>query len=243
MDRKCYRCVYAASNPAQGIRNLSLGWPTMMTCVNHADAPGELREVMPHSTCPNFRARREPPVRVEPPEPPNDEVRYIALTRGKFAIVDAADYERLNRYRWNAFDSGGKIYARRSYPGGTILMHREIMQTPDGMVVDHINGNSLNNRQCNLRNCTPRQNEHNKPPRSGKSRFKGVYPRGDKWFAAIKSGGTTHYLGTFDDQIEAAKARDRKAYELQGEFAYLNFPDAIPAKPVTHHRDAENTKE
>jgi len=155
---------------------------------------------------------------------PFDRVWY-----GCFAAArrDAADYERLNRYRWNAFDSGGKLYARRSFPGGTILMHREIMQPPDGMVVDHINGNGLNNRRSNLRNCTPRQNEHNKPPRSGKFRFKGVYPRGDKWYAAIKHQGKTHYLGTFDNQTKAAQARDRKAHDLQGQFAYLNFPDAI----------------
>ena len=63
-------------------------------------------------------------------------MRHIALTRGKFAIVDAADYEWLNRHRWNAFESGGKFYARRSVLGGTILMHRAIMETPPGMVVD-----------------------------------------------------------------------------------------------------------
>ena len=109
-------------------------------------------------------------------------------------------------------------------------MHREIMHAPDGMVVDHKNRNGIDNRPDNLRVCTPAQNEYNKAPRGKRSRFKGVYPDGDKWYAVIKHKGETYYLGTFDDEIAAAKARDRKAYELEGEFAYLNFPEEIHRK-------------
>jgi hypothetical protein len=196
-----------------------------MVCVNHVATEGELREVRDFGTCRNFRPRRKRPIRIEPPQPPSDDVRYIALTRGKFAIVDAADYERLNRYRWNAFDSGGKVYARRSVPGGTVLMHRVIMNAPPGMVVDHIDGNALNDRRSNLRLCTPQQNEHNKRPRGRHSRYKGVYPHGRKWEARIKHNGRTHHLGLFEDQTEAARARDEKAREFQGRFAYLNFPE------------------
>ena len=75
-----------------------------------------------------------------------------------------------------------------------------------------------------MRNCTPQQNEHNKPPR-GRSPYKGVYPQGDKWQAAIKHNGRTHYLGTFTDPIQAAHARDQEAKKLQGPYAYLNFPE------------------
>ena len=98
------------------------------------------------------------------------------------------------------------------------------------MEVDHKDLDGLNNRQDNLRNCTQEQNEYNKGPRGRKSRFKGVYPRGDKWYAMIKHKGIVYYLGTFDDEVEAAKARDRKAYELEGEYAYLNFPEEIRAE-------------
>lgn len=70
----------------------------------------------------------------------------------------------------------------------------------------------------------------NEAPRGKKSRFKGVYPRGEKWYAVFKHKGKAYYLGTFDDDVEAAKARDRKAYELEGEFAYLNFPEEILGK-------------
>jgi len=82
-------------------------------------------------------------------------------------------------------------------------MHRVIRKTPPGMVVDHIDRNGLHNRRDNMRNCTAPQNEHNKPPRDGRSRFKGVYPHGDKWQAAIKHNGEPFYLGLFDDEVAA----------------------------------------
>jgi hypothetical protein len=222
----CHDCVYSHFDPAGWLRSLSSGWPSFPLCANHPDCPGVLRPVVPGQTCRNFRAKRKPPVRIEPPEPQSDDVRHIALTRGQYAIVDAADFERLNKYRWNACRNGeGSYYARRYTKNGTILMHREIMKTPPGKVVDHIDRNGLNNRQANMRNCTPQQNEYNKRPRGGKSRFKGVYPHRDKWQAMMKHKGKLYHLGLFDDETEAAKARDRKALELEGEFAYLNFPE------------------
>ncbi|HSW00893.1 MAG TPA: hypothetical protein VLI39_12015 [Sedimentisphaerales bacterium] len=108
-------------------------------------------------------------------------------------------------------------------------------------MVDHIDHNGLNNHRDNIRNCTPQQNQYNKGPRGKKSRFKGVYPHGDKWQAMIKHKGELFNLGLFEDDVEAAKARDRKAWELEGEFAYLNFPDEIrrtaaPSRKTAHSR-------
>jgi hypothetical protein len=104
-------------------------------------------------------------------------------------------------------------------------MHRLIMQAPKGMVVDHINGNGLDNRRCNLRLCTPAQNRRNRHKHAGgRSRFLGVSPCGDKWNARVAG----RYLGLFDDEVEAAKARDRKARQLYGEHAWLNFPPDNP---------------
>jgi len=229
-ERICYHCV-------------NLTWPKRLAewhtpgrevlfpvCVDHVDAPGVPREVHPAETCPNFRPKPQPAVRGVPPEPPPG-IKYISLTRGLWATVDAADFERLNKHHWYASPSAsGKMYARRNTKTGTILMHREVMHAPEGMVVDHKDRHTLDNRPCNLRVCTPAQNEYNKAPRGKRSKYKGVYPDGDKWYALIKHQGVTYYLGTFEDEVEAAKARDRKAYELEGEYAYLNFPEDFPKK-------------
>jgi len=231
-EQICYRCVNMVWPKRLETEKGMMPWrPVFPVCADHPDSSGVPREVHPAETCPNFRARPKPAVRVKPPKPKRPGDRYIPLTRGLWAVVDAADFERLNKYRWYASPSGGgKMYARRNTKTGTVLMHREIMKPPKGMHVDHKDRNGLNNRPDNLRNCTPAQNEYNKAPRGKKSRFKGVYPRGEKWYAVFKHKGKTYYLGTFDDEVEAAKARDRKAYELEGEYAYLNVPESIQRK-------------
>lgn len=87
-------------------------------------------------------------------------VRIIPLTRGLHAIVDAKNYEWLSRHKWSVHDAGrGRTrYAVRAHKGRKIFLHGEIMKTPPGMVVDHINRNGLDNREDNLRNCTRLQN-------------------------------------------------------------------------------------
>jgi hypothetical protein len=229
-DRVCLACVNLAwpQRRYEWHAQTPGGKPPLPVCVHHADAPGVPREVHPEGTCPNFRAKPKPPVRGQPPQPPPG-IQYIPLTRRLWATVAEADFDRLNQHHWYASPSGGgKMYARRNTKKGTILMHREVMHAPAGMVVDHKNGQTLDNRPCNLRVCTPAENQYNKPPRGKRSQYKGVYPDGDKWYAMIKHKGETHYLGMFDDEVEAAKARDHKAYELEGEFAYLNFPEEFP---------------
>ncbi len=182
--------------------------------------------------CRNFRRRRGPVDRPVPPEPPNDAIRYIPLTRGKYAIVDAADYERLSKHKWFANGNEEKgFYAGRWLPNHKmLLMHRAIMDPPEGMVVDHIDGTRHNNCRANLRICTPKENIRNgRPSYRSTSRFKGVHfaKKAGKWIATISCNGKSIYLGSFDAEIEAAKAYDRKARELFGEFAYLNFPNEV----------------
>ena len=217
-QRSCHDCVFCTWDKGLWMRTLLSGRPVLGMCANHPVTPGRLREV-PGRPCRNFRGK---PRRVEPPEPPNDKIRYIPLTRGLHAIVDAEDYERLSQYKWYAaISNNGTFYARRNSPDGVVSMHRTIMQAPDGKVVDHINGNGLDNRRCNLRICTQYENALNSRPRvDSKSRFKGVVPHGDKWRARV--GG--EHVGLFDDEIEAAKARDREALRQYGEHAWLNFP-------------------
>jgi hypothetical protein len=99
------------------------------------------------------------------------------------------------------------------------------MKPPKGYLVDHIDLNTLNNRRCNLRVCTQEQNLVHRGPKGGSSRFVGVHRCGKKWRAGVSRQGVYHYLGLFDDEVEAAKARDRKAVEVHGPYAYLNFPE------------------
>lgn len=226
----CGDCVYARRGSGRWLRLVLLRWPGLLICANSAETPGELKGVPATGWCRNFRHRRGPTIRLEPPEPPNDEIRHIPLTRGKYAIVDAADYEWLSPHKWfaNGNEENG-YYAARWLPDHKLqLMHRAIMNPPEGMIVDHIDGQRHNNRRANLRVCTWKENVRNgKPSRSSTSRFKGVYfaTTLGKWVATIRCDGKKIYLGAFADEIEAAKAYDRKARELFGEFAYLNFPE------------------
>jgi hypothetical protein len=109
-------------------------------------------------------------------------------------------------------------------------MHRQILDAPEGVWVDHIDGDGLNNRKSNLRLCSAIENARNRRPRPNcRSRYKGIswHKRQKKWAVRIGKRGKGIHLGSFDDQIEAAVAYDRKAEKLFGEFAYLNFPDLL----------------
>ncbi len=223
--RSCQHCIFCISDA------LLWGWTLLSEfavsglCANHPDTPGRMRRV-PGTPCRNFRGKPRPQG-VEPPVPPYPNTRYIPLTQNLYALVDAEDYEGLTEYKWYAaFGLRGRVYAKRSTRPGPVSMHRLIMNPPKGMVVDHINGNGLDNRRCNLRLCTMQENAWNRRPRVEKtsSRFKGVYPCGDKWLAQVGR----QRLGLFDDEVEAAKARDRKARELHGEHAWLNFSPESP---------------
>jgi hypothetical protein len=204
------------------------GSRTVPICANTPKAPGQIVRIDPAGRCPNFYLKPEPVIHGTPPEPPDDTIRYIPLTKNKYAIVDAADYCRLCKHRW-CVTGASRPYACRREHGKTIYMHREIMQAPKGMCVDHIAGFTLDNRRANLRICTPSQNMRNRRGNFGRDLPKGVtYQRHcNKYKASIGINGAPKHIGYYDNPIEAAKAYDRKARELFGEFARLNFPEEV----------------
>jgi len=157
-------------------------------------------------------------------------VRSIPLTKGYVALIDDEDYDIVSQWKWTALVSAKTVYAcRRQWVEGKkkiIYLHRQVMGIDDSRRIDHIDRDGLNNQKSNLRYATHTQNMNNKGPLSnGVSAYKGVSPRGDKWRASICRDKKKIMLGTFASEDEAARAYDKAARELHGEFAYINFPD------------------
>lgn len=232
-EGKCQLCAHSCPLPkSRQLMDKYQGNTRLLHCTNHPAHPGGIVEVLPTDTCRNFRLKYWRRARTGPAQDakrlprsrPGHKVERIPLGNGLFAAVDAADREEISRHKWRAFRQGRKVYAMCTNRRRSVFMHRMLMRPRKGHVVDHKDGNGLNNCRDNLRECTRRQNCANRGP-CGASRFVGVYRRRDKWRAVIRYRGKLLHIGTFNDEVQAAKARDRKAWELNGEFAYLNFPE------------------
>jgi hypothetical protein len=153
--------------------------------------------------------------------------QHIPLTRGKFALVDDADYPTLSQYRWLYHSSGYAV--RAEYVNGKrrfIPMHREIMGAQRGQIVDHIDTDRLNNTRSNLRFVTANQNMWNRSPNEkNSSSYKGVSAHPNGWQVRIRVNKERIHLGYCEDQTEAALLYDAAARHFFGDYARVNFPD------------------
>ena len=154
------------------------------------------------------------------------DTKLIKLTKGKFAIVDAEDFEWLNQWKWH-FE--GRYAFRKKWfshtEGVSLPMHKEILKKHgieiDEKETDHINGNGLDNRKGNLRACTHAENMRNMK----KTKLKGIsFREGLKkpWRARLMKDYKEIQIGYFETKEEAAKAYNEAIKGHFGEFASFN---------------------
>lgn len=149
----------------------------------------------------------------------------------RYATVDADVYDRLKKWKWQLSNNGYAV--RKDWKRHTnVYMHREVVNAPSGIDVDHKNRTQkLNNQRSNIRLATESQNLHNRPAqRNNTSGYKGVTwcKEKRKWQATIQIAGVQRTIGRFPSKLMAAKAYDGYARTHLGEFARLNFPHSKP---------------
>lgn len=151
-----------------------------------------------------------------------------------FFFIDLADLNTIADYSWRVYvDKGNNSYKRvetsvtRNNKTTHLMLARFLMGYPKGKFTDHKDCDSLNNRRCNIRLATHDENSRNVPKRVRKthSKFKGVswHKLKNKWVATCAINSKNKFLGYFSNEIDAAKAYDKTAKELHGEFAKTNF--------------------
>lgn len=161
-------------------------------------------------------------------------MKKIKLTKGQFALVDYEDYDWITQWKWYALNPAAGIYYayRRKIINKKvydIAMHKTIMRCSSNLV-DHINGNSLDNRKENLRICTKQQNNMNRPgDKNTSSKYKGVSWNKlmKKWTAQITINGKSQTLGSYAKEKDAARIYDSLANKIHNKFARLNFKDEL----------------
>jgi len=166
-------------------------------------------------------------------------VKHVSLSQGAFAIVDDNDFLTVSRFNWHLKKDARKTsYAVRNNKRGLspalIKMHRVIAEANPGQIVDHVNGNGLDNRRRNLRIATPSLNQANRRVAIGRHGVKGVHyipytqnkgkrwDRAKPWKAEITVSRRTISIGYFKTKDEAAAAYDVAAKRYFGEFAATN---------------------
>lgn len=153
------------------------------------------------------------------------DVGLVPLTQGRIATIDACDVPLVSGLNWVVLAARNTTYAQARLSGGKIvMMHRLLMNAPNGMLVDHKDMNGLNNRRENLRISTRSENAYNQGVVArNTSGFKGVcwHKASGKWMARITSNGIHEYLGLFDTAEKAYDAYCLAARQRHGDFARL----------------------
>ena len=159
-------------------------------------------------------------------------MKTIPLSKGYVALVDDEDFERASRHNWHVeIRKNGPKYAQTTFTKHRYItamrLHRFIMGCTegDGAIVDHVNGDGLDNRKANLRRCTQKQNVMNQAKSKGRySKYKGVSKcqKGTQWRAYIKFAGKHCELARGDSEEDMAVYYDVAAQLFFGEYARLN---------------------
>lgn len=211
--RKCW-CPFARGIVDQGGNRMAFGGsgdePESEDC--RREYAGEMADLYPciASECMAFRWCKD---------------HEIELTNGHIVTVDQEDAEWAAQFGW-WWDGR---YARCDQGRLHVLLYeRYCGEVPDGLFVDHADGDAHNCRRGNLRAVTPKQNAANAASRGGASRYRGVYlQKSGRWSAQISKDGNRECLGTYDKEEEAAAAYDEAAKRIHGEYARLNLEPKV----------------
>ena len=166
-------------------------------------------------------------------------MKEIKLTQGKVSLIDDEDFELVSRHKWSTAKRGRTSYAKTNIylnkKQVTLLMHTLITGKTQGLEMDHINHNGLDNRRCNLRHVTNIENHYNSRSRLNHSSiYKGVswHKPTNKWRGTIGQNGRQYHLGLFTSEKEAALAYNKEAIKIFGEFACLNHAPVVTKQPT-----------
>lgn len=160
------------------------------------------------------------------------DVLRIKLSKNLYFLIDTEDYDVAKKYLWHTMrvkkKKGDIIYVRSKVGDKYVYLHNLLLKKPKGKFVDHINRNALDNRKSNLRIATRQQNSFNRrSSKKNKTGYIGVIRHKKTpihpYYAKVSKDNKNYVVGFFKTALEAAIARDKKAIELHGEFAVLNF--------------------
>lgn len=175
--------------------------------------------------------------------------KHLPLSKGRYALVDDSDFDTLAQYAWHITGAGYAAgFVRVNGTRLRVYLHRYLLDAQPGQIVDHIDGDPLNNTRANLRLVTRAQNQWNRKAQLNASGYKGVswHRLNQKYYARIQVHNRRHFLGYFETAEEAAEAYDAAAQQLYGEHARDNSDltrDGVPERSGEPSRDDPATRD